>query len=127
MAVVNLSVYCLSLKRMLLSWCVFSTETPDTTFCTRFSEKLKPSISHECELERVYVGRDKVCLDETDMNLNVGQVTSMFGSFIKYTVQSVQNSTSSTVQLTYEMHLKSCSKASKGWKCRNYPHVCIIP
>ena len=89
MSLVNLSVYCLSLKRMLLSWRVFSTETPDTTFCTLFSEKLKPSISHECELERVYVGRDKVCLDETDMNLNVGQVTqvtSMFGSFIIRTV-----------------------------------------
>ena len=96
---------------MLLSWRVFSTETPDTTFCTLFSEKLKPSISHECELERVYVGRDKVCLDETDMNLNVGQVTSMFGSFIKYTVQSVQNSTSPTVQLhirnAFEIMLQS--------------------
>ena len=59
----------------------------------------------------IYVGRDKVCLDETDMNLNVGQVTSMFGSFIKYTVQSVQNSTSPTVQLhirnTFEIMLQS--------------------
>ena len=47
----------------------------------------------------MYVGRDKVCLDETDMNLNLAHVTSMFGSFIKYTVRTVQNPMSPTVQL----------------------------
>ena len=47
----------------------------------------------------MYVGRYKVYLDETDMSLNVAQVTSTFGSFIKYTVRTVQNSTSPTIQV----------------------------
>ena len=38
------------------------------------------------------VYRDKVCLDEADMNLNVNQVTAVIGSFIKYTVKTVQDS-----------------------------------
>ena len=72
-----------------------SDDSPENSF----SRKVKPSITHECELERVYVGRDKVCLDETDMSLNVAQVTSTFGSFVKYTVRTVQSSTSPTIQV----------------------------
>lgn len=89
MALVNVSVYCQTLKRMLLPWRIMSDDSPDSTFGTLFREKVKPSVTHECELERVYVGRDKVCLDETDMSLNVAQVTSTFGSFVKYTVRTL--------------------------------------
>ena len=83
MALVNVSVYCQTLKRMLLLWRIMSDDSPDSTFGILFHENVKPSVTHECELERVYVGRDKVCLDETDMSLNVAQVTSTFGSFVK--------------------------------------------
>ena len=61
-------------KMTLLSWRIISSDDPDTTFRALFRERLKPTIGHECELEKVYVGRDKVCLDEADMNLNVSQV-----------------------------------------------------
>ena len=47
----------------------------------------------------MFAGRYKVYLDETDMSLNVAQVTSTVGSFVKYTVRTVQNSTSPTVQV----------------------------
>ena len=47
----------------------------------------------------MFVGRDKICLDEADINLNMAQVTSMFGSFIKYTVRT-QNSACATVSST---------------------------
>ena len=76
---------------------IISCDDPDTLRAL-FRERPKPTIGHECELEKVYVGRDKVCLDEADMNLNVGQVTAVFESFMKYTVKTVQDSTSSTVQ-----------------------------
>ena len=98
MALVNVSVYCITSKMTLLSWRILSSDDPDATFRALFRERLKPTIGQECELEKVYVGRDKVCLDVADMNLNVGQVTAVFGSFIKYTVKTVQDSTSSTVQ-----------------------------
>ena len=98
MALVNVSVYCITSKMTLLSRRILSSDDPDATFRALFRERLKPTIGQECELEKVYVGRDKVCLDVADMNLNVGQVTAVFGSFIKYTVKTVQDSTSSTVQ-----------------------------
>ena len=93
MALVNVSVYCITSKTTLLSWRMISSDDPDTTFRALFRETLKPIIiGLECELEKVYVGRDKECLDEADMNLNVSQVTAVFGSFIKYTVKTVQDS-----------------------------------
>ena len=74
MALLNMSVYCITSKMTLLSWQIIPSDDPDTTFRALFHERLKPTIGHECELEKVYVGRDKVCLDEADMNLNVSQV-----------------------------------------------------
>ena len=87
-----------------------SDDSPDSTSGTCFREKVKPSVTLKCELER-----SSVCwyryLDETDMSLNVAQVTSMFGSFVKYTVRTVQNSTSPTIQVprlnTFELVFQS--------------------
>ena len=56
MALVSVSVYCITSKTTLLS---ISFDDPDTTFRALFRERLKPTIGHECELEKVYVGRDK--------------------------------------------------------------------
>ena len=75
-----------------------SDDSPDSMFGTLFREKVKPSVTNECELERVYVGKDKVCLDETDMTLNVAQVTSTFGSFV--TIQSELYKTLPLLQFT---------------------------
>ena len=49
---------------MLLPWRIMLEDSPDSTFGTLFDEKVKPNVTHECELERLYAGRDKVCLDK---------------------------------------------------------------
>ena len=61
MALVNVSVYCITSKMTLLSWRIIPSDDPHTTFRVLFHERLKPTIGHEYELEKVYVDRDKVC------------------------------------------------------------------
>ena len=72
-----------------------------------------------CELEKVYLGRDKVCLDEADMDLNVSQATTVFGSFIKYTVKTVHTLPHLQFIFPCKTHLKSCftKKFSKLCTC----------
>ena len=70
----------------LLSWRIIPSDDPHTTFRALFHERLKPTIGHEYELERVYIDRDKMCLDEADNyepECKSGTVTAVFGSFIK--------------------------------------------
>ena len=65
------------IKTTLLSRRIISSDDLDTTFRALFRKRLKPTICHECELEKVYV---------------VSQVTAVFGALIKYTVKTVQDS-----------------------------------
>ena len=43
MALINVSVYCLNSKRMLLSWRIMSADGPDTIFETFLGEKTEAS------------------------------------------------------------------------------------
>lgn len=59
---------------------------PDVTFI----DFLRDSnlIQSPCELKKVYVGKQKDCVDEADITMCVSQVISMFGPFIKFHVES---------------------------------------
>ena len=97
-----MSVYFITSKTTLLSWRIISSDDPDTTFRALFRERLTPTICHECELEKVYV---------------VSQVTAVFGSLIKYTVKTVQDSIKKcgikNCNINFVNHLSFTKKFSK--------------
>ena len=75
----NVTVYCLNTKTTLTQWRIQTVNPPDVT------SNLTQS---PCELKKVYVGKQKDCVDEADITMCVSQVISMFGPFIKFHVES---------------------------------------
>ena len=92
MAFVCISVVTANLA--IVAWSVVSVEE-DMTFTNLFdsvktgkytitpvSEKLT-----RCEIEKVFVGTDKISLSMVDQRLNVVEVTSKFGSYVNFAVK----------------------------------------
>lgn len=90
MPLINVFVYCSLERRTIIPWRITSMEDPNTTLREFFVYHLLPSIaeSDQFAVEAVFVGKDKLSLDEADANLNLVQVTTLFGSYIKYVVKT---------------------------------------
>lgn len=77
----------------LLPWKIMSVHDPEETFSSLFQTRIKPRIleklsdlEHIYSLEKCFVGECKDSLDESDVSLAVGEVTSAFGQYIKFFV-----------------------------------------
>ena len=90
----NVTVYCLKTKSTLTQWRIVTVNPPDVTFI----DFLRDSnlTQSPFELKKVYVGKQKDCVDEADITMCVSQVVSMFGPFIKFHVESRSSSFTST-------------------------------
>ena len=86
----NVTVYCLKTKSTLTQWRIVTMNPPDVTFI----DFLRDSnlTQSPFELKKVYVGKQKDCVDEADITMCVSQVVSMFGPFIKFHVESRSSS-----------------------------------
>ena len=82
-ALVNVQVYCSSLKRTLSPWQIMSPHPPDVSFSDFFEHTIAGMLEKPCELESVYVGKSKDVLDKADKYLNLAQVVATFGSYVK--------------------------------------------
>ena len=109
MPLINVSVYCALERRVIIPWRITSMEDPNTTLREFFVyNHLLPSIaeSDQFAVEAVFVGKDKQSLDEADANLNLVQVTTLFGSYIKYVVK--------TQNAAYAVSIPSTAPLSKN-------------
>ena len=80
----NFCVYCTS-ARTLLAWKI---ECPLPTFTFKqFYEKKVGSEFSERVLKQVFVGQTKESLDLVDYDLVVAKVLSVFGRYVKYSVE----------------------------------------
>ena len=82
-ALVNVQVYCSSLKRTLSPWQIMSPHPPDISFLDFFEDTIAGTLEKPRELESVYVGKSKDVLDKDDKHLNLAQVVATFGSYVK--------------------------------------------
>ena len=82
----NATVYCINTKATLTQWKIAAVNPPDITFVDFFCGSNLTQTP--CELKKVYVGKQKDCVDEADINMCVSQVISMFGPYIKFHVES---------------------------------------
>lgn len=71
-----------------------SPHPPDVTFLDFFRDTIAPKLEEPRELESVFVGKSKELLDRADEKLNLSQVVSMFGSFVKLVVRGANANTS---------------------------------
>ena len=65
-----------------------SVHPPSHTHSSFFEVEVRTSCPAPCELSQVHVGRSKDGLDLVDSSLNIVEVTNVFGSFVKFSVQS---------------------------------------
>ena len=90
MAIVNVSVACLSTKRTLFPWNIGSASEPGHSFCDFFYESIQPCIPSTSELSydlaHAAVGANKEKMDKVDLDLPVISVVESFGRFLKYSV-----------------------------------------
>lgn len=97
MTLLNYTVYCKSCKTTLLPWKIVSVHPPSHTYRSFFDSELKQSCPAGCALSLVHVGKTKDALDLVDPALCIGEVTGIFGNFVKYSVETVPEQEEPTV------------------------------
>ena len=107
----NVTVYCLNTKATLTQWRFQTVNPPDVTFI----DFLRDSnlTQSPCELKKVYVSKQKDCVDEADITMCVSQVICMFGHFIKF---HVENGGCSLPQQPARNAFEICGRDSAIWK-----------
>ena len=88
MTLLNYTVYCKSSKRTILPWRIVRVHPPSHTYSSFFEVEVKASCPANCELSQVHVGRSKDGLDLVDSSLTIADVTNVFGSFVKFSVDA---------------------------------------
>ena len=87
MAIVNVSVACLSTKRTLFPWNIVSASKPEHSFHNFFYESIQPRIPSTSELSydlvHAAVGANKEKMDKVDLDLPVIPVVESV-TFYKY-------------------------------------------
>ena len=113
MAIVNVSVACLSTKRTLFPWNIVSTSKPEHSFRDFFYKSIQPHIPSASELSydlvHAAVGANKEKMDKVDLDLPIIPVVESFGRFLKYSVNEKGSSagTSSMTRNAFEVLLAS--------------------
>ena len=92
MTLLNYTVYCRSSKRTILPWRIVGVHPPSHTYSSFFEVEVKASCPANCELGQVHAGRSKDGLDLVDSSLTIADVTNVFGSFVKFSVDSALES-----------------------------------
>ena len=85
MALVNVCVYCLFLKTIILPWEIALVDPPDTSFLGFYEDRIRQKIQ-ERELQKAYAGKSKDSLDLVNISLCMRDVISIFGPFVKFIV-----------------------------------------
>ncbi|XP_065883057.1 uncharacterized protein [Dysidea avara] len=98
MTIVNCCVVDKANHKVLLKWKIIKCETQNTVaeffgvICQQHLEVEVDSLT----VEAAYIGRSKEALDSTDLDIDLGEVISTFGSFLKYEVKSKATQVKST-------------------------------
>ena len=96
MAIVNVSVACLSTKRTLFPWNIVSASEPEHSFRDFFHESILPRIPSTSDLSydlvHAVVGANKEKMDKVDLDLPVIPVVDSFGRFLRYSVNEERSS-----------------------------------
>ena len=109
MAIVNVSVACLSTKWTLFPWNIVSASEPEHSFRDFFYKSIQPHIPSTSELSydlvHAAVGANKEKMDKVDLDLPVIPVVESFGRFLKYSVNEKGSSagTSSMTRNAFEV------------------------
>ena len=90
MTLLNYSVYCSSSKMTLLPWQIVSVHPPSHSYQSFFESevKCKCPASDSCRMSQVHVGKAKEMLDQVDPSLTITDVSSVFGNFVRFTVET---------------------------------------
>jgi hypothetical protein len=81
----------------LLFWRIASLTPPEATFHSFFNNVVAPNIQEDGkDIVTTYVGRGKDCLDIVDSDLGVSDVVKLFGPFVKYLVENMDQATSTS-------------------------------
>ena len=90
MAIVNVSVACLSTKRTLFPWNTVNASKPEHSFRDFFYKSIQLRIPSTSELSydlvHAAVGANKDKVDKVDLELPIIPVVESFGRFLKYSV-----------------------------------------
>jgi hypothetical protein len=93
----NFTVYCQTAQKTLLPWRIASLTPPDATFRSFFQNFVVPKVQEDGkDLVATYIGRGKEKLDAVDSDLGVAEVVSLFGPFVKYMVEDVDQAMTDT-------------------------------
>ncbi len=92
MGLLNYSVYCVSSRKTILPWRTADCSLPSLTFKQFYDQHVV-----DCDyfdplyvLKQVFVGHSKENMDMVDYDIIVTEVISMFGWYLKYTVELPQ-------------------------------------
>jgi len=93
MVLVNVLVAEKENSKVLLGWEILRSSLPDASFETLFHHKLLsriPSTSTSgdtvIKLESCFIGKEKHCLDKTDISLPIEECVATFGPYVKFVV-----------------------------------------
>ena len=87
MALLNYTVYCRCSRSTVLPWQIVSVHPPSHTYRSFYDCEVKVNCPTDTgEMIAVHVGKAKDCLDLVDPALTISDVTSVFGNFVKFTV-----------------------------------------
>ena len=77
-------------SRVLLGWEIMRSLSPEATCETLFHDKVLPRISplpcpqrDQVKLDSCFVGKEKHCLDKTDVSYPISDIISTFGPYVK--------------------------------------------
>lgn len=123
MTLLNYTVYCKSSKRTVLPWRIVLVHPPSHTYSSFFEVEVKASCPATCELNQVHVGRSKDGLDLVDSTLTIADVTNVFGSFVKFSIDAApepattEQTSAVEVCMSNNCHRKSNVCIPIGQKC----------
>ena len=103
MTLLNYTVYCRSSKRTLLPWQIVSVHLPSHTYQSFFESEVKPKCPDGCQMDQIHVGKAKEALDQVDPSLNIVDVTSVFGNFVKFTTEASEVEVFVEVRFGYQL------------------------
>lgn len=88
MVLLNVLVVSKEDSKVLLGWEIIRSLSPEATFESLFHEKLVPRINpphpqSKVKLDSCFIGKEKHCLDKTDVSFLIADVSSMFEPFVK--------------------------------------------
>ncbi len=93
MTLLNYTVFCRAEKKTILPWQIVSVHPPYHTYQSFYDTDVKEKcLGVNSEFFQVHVGKAKETLDPS---LTISDVTSVFGNFVKFTVESTSKQAAS--------------------------------